>query len=59
MSEISIQQVYALALDVLSSVDRLANSVDELLLEMRATNREASEIIQFCAMARQLKAVPE
>jgi hypothetical protein len=59
MSEISIQQVHALALDVLSSVDRLANSVDELLLEMRATNRETSETAQFCAMVRQLKAVPE
>ncbi|XSC46103.1 hypothetical protein ACF1BQ_009240 [Bradyrhizobium sp. RDT10] len=59
MSEISIQQVHALALDVLSSVDRLANSVDELLFEMRATNREMSETISFCEMARQLKAVPE
>jgi hypothetical protein len=59
MSEISIQQVYVVALDVLSSVDRLANSVDELLLEMRTTNREASEIKRFCEMARQLKAVSE
>jgi hypothetical protein len=59
MSEISIQQVHALALDVLSSVHRLANSVDELLLEMRATNRGMSETTQFCAMVRQLKAVPE
>jgi hypothetical protein len=59
MSEISIQQVHALALDVLSSVDRLANSVDELLFEMRATNREMSETTSFCEMARQLKAVPE
>ncbi|MCA6118984.1 hypothetical protein J6524_29495 [Bradyrhizobium sp. WSM 1738] len=59
MSEISIQQVRALALDVLHSVDRLANSVDELLLEMRATNRVASETERFCEMARQLKAVSE
>jgi hypothetical protein len=58
MSEISIQQVHALALDALSSV-RLANSVDELLLEMRATNRVASETKQLCEMARQLKAISE
>jgi hypothetical protein len=59
MIEISIQQLHALALVVLSSVDRLANSVDELLLEMRATNREASETKRYCETARQLKAVSE
>jgi len=59
MSGISTQQVHALALDVLASVDRLANSVDELLLEIRATNREMFETILFCEMARQLKAVPK
>jgi hypothetical protein len=59
MSEISIQQVHALALDVLSSLDRLANSVDELLLEMRAINRETSETKQFCERSRQLRAASE
>ena len=54
-----MQQVHALALDVLSSVDRLANSVDELLREMRATNHVALETKQLCEMARQLKVVSE
>jgi hypothetical protein len=59
MSEISIQQLYAVALDVLSFVDRIENSIDEVLLEMRAINREMLETKQFCESARRMRAVSE
>jgi hypothetical protein len=40
MDEISQQQIYDLALDILSDLARLTTSMDEVLLEMRSLNRD-------------------
>jgi len=55
MSEISIEQLYAVVLDMSSSLDRIENSLDEILLETRALNREMLETIRFCENARRMR----
>jgi hypothetical protein len=59
MSEVSMQQLYVLALDILSAMDRFEEKLDQLLLAMRATNRELSETRQFCENARRMRTVSE
>ena len=43
MSEISLQQIYDLALEVSRGVDRLESSVDEAMIEMQALKHEIGE----------------
>jgi len=42
MGEISNRQIYDLALDILNDVVDLETSIDELLVDIRALNRETS-----------------
>jgi hypothetical protein len=42
MAEISMQQVYDLALEVLRDFDKVNASLDEILSEMRRLNRDMS-----------------
>ena len=42
MGNVSDQQIYDLALDVLRDVTRLQASVDEYLIDVRSFNREMS-----------------
>jgi hypothetical protein len=42
MAEISMQQVYDLASDILHDLVRLEASIDDILLDLRAHNREMS-----------------
>jgi hypothetical protein len=42
MGEISNRRIYDLALDILNDVVELEDSIDELLVDIRALNREMS-----------------
>ena len=58
MSEISMQQVYALALDVSCALDRIDNSVDKLLADMRVHNLEMATTAELIhELSRQMKAL--
>jgi hypothetical protein len=47
MAEISSQQIYDLLLEISRDVAELDGSIDELLLDMKAFNRELSAGSQF------------